>query len=85
MSWLLYAFISAAAAALTAILAKVGVEGVPSNLATAIRTLMITGFKICWRSGPVELLRHTGQPSIRGTPATVQCGVPSPGGSIGAR
>src|SRR5258707_14221916 len=44
MSWLLYAFISAAAAALTAILAKVGVEGVPSNLATAIRTIVITGF-----------------------------------------
>jgi transporter family protein len=44
MSWLLYALISAAAAALTAILAKVGVEGVPSNLATAIRTIVITGF-----------------------------------------
>ena len=44
MSWLLYAFISAAAAALTTILAKVGVEGVPSNLATAIRTIVITGF-----------------------------------------
>jgi len=44
MSWLLYALISAASAALTAILAKVGVEGVPSNLATAIRTIVITGF-----------------------------------------
>jgi bacterial/archaeal transporter family protein len=44
MSWLLYALISATAAALTAILAKVGVEGVPSNLATAIRTIVITGF-----------------------------------------
>jgi bacterial/archaeal transporter family protein len=44
MSWLLYAFISATAAVLTAILAKVGVEGVPSNLATAIRTIVITGF-----------------------------------------
>ena len=44
MSWLLYAFISAIAAALTAILAKVGVEGVPSNLATAIRTIVITVF-----------------------------------------
>ena len=44
MSWLLYAFISAAAAALTAILAKVGVEGVPSNLATAIRTSVILVF-----------------------------------------
>src|SRR3954469_13888628 len=37
-----YAFVSAGAAALTAILAKVGVEGVPSNLATAIRTVVIT-------------------------------------------
>src|SRR5436305_14400752 len=44
MSWLLYAFISAAAASRTAILAKVVVEGVPSNLATAIRTIVITGF-----------------------------------------
>src|SRR3954471_476335 len=44
MSWLLYALISAIAAALTAILAKVGVAGVPSNLATAIRTIVITGF-----------------------------------------
>jgi transporter family protein len=44
MSWLFYAFISAIAAALTAILAKVGIEGVPSNLATAIRTIVITGF-----------------------------------------
>jgi len=44
MSWLFYAGISAIAAALTAILAKVGIEGVPSNLATAIRTIVITGF-----------------------------------------
>lgn len=36
-----YAAISAAAAALTAVLAKVGVEGVPSNLATAIRTVVV--------------------------------------------
>ena len=43
MPWFVYACISAAAAALTAILAKVGVEGVPSNLATAIRTIVITG------------------------------------------
>jgi transporter family protein len=44
MSWLFFACISAIAAALTAILAKVGVEGVPSNLATAIRTIVVTGF-----------------------------------------
>jgi transporter family protein len=44
MDWLAYAFISAGAAALTAILAKIGVEGVPSTLATAIRTVIITVF-----------------------------------------
>ena len=44
MSWIFYALISAAAAALTAILAKVGVEGVPSRLATAIRTVVIVVF-----------------------------------------
>jgi transporter family protein len=44
VGWLAYALVSAGAAALTAILAKVGIEGVPSNLATAIRTIVITGF-----------------------------------------
>ena len=44
MQWLLYAFVSAVAAAATAILAKVGIEGVPSDLATAIRTIVITAF-----------------------------------------
>jgi transporter family protein len=41
MTWLLYAFISAGASALTAILAKIGVEGIPSTLATAIRSIVI--------------------------------------------
>ena len=44
MGWLVFALISAGAAALTAILAKIGIEGVPSNLATAIRTVVITAF-----------------------------------------
>ena len=44
MTWVLYACVSAVAAALTAILAKIGIEGVPSNLATAIRTVVITVF-----------------------------------------
>ncbi len=39
--WKLYAILSAVFAALTAILAKVGIKGVDSNLATAIRTLVI--------------------------------------------
>lgn len=37
-SWLLYAFLSAVFASLTAILGKVGIEGVDSNMGTAIRT-----------------------------------------------
>lgn len=39
--WKLYAFLSALFAALTAILAKLGVKGIDSNLATAIRTFFI--------------------------------------------
>jgi transporter family protein len=41
MTWVLYALISAVAAAATAILAKIGVGGVPSNVATAMRTTFI--------------------------------------------
>jgi transporter family protein len=44
MSWVVYALLSAVAAAATAILAKLGVEGVPSTLATAIRTVVVTVF-----------------------------------------
>lgn len=39
--WFLLALLSAIFAALTSILAKVGVEGVNSNLATAIRTMVV--------------------------------------------
>ena len=39
--WLLYAFLSAFFAALTTILVKLGVQGVSSNLATAVRTIVI--------------------------------------------
>src|SRR5581483_2499357 len=44
MSWLIYALLSAFFAALTAILAKIGVKNVDSNLATAIRTVIILLF-----------------------------------------
>ncbi|ALG72898.1 transporter [Azospirillum thiophilum] len=40
-SWMLWALLSACFAALTAILAKVGVEGVGSDMATLIRTGVI--------------------------------------------
>ena len=39
--WFLFALLSAVFAALTSILAKVGIEGVSSNLATAIRTVVV--------------------------------------------
>jgi transporter family protein len=44
MSWVFYAFVSALAASATAILAKIGIKGVPSNLATAVRTLVVLVF-----------------------------------------
>lgn len=44
MPWWFYALVSALAASATAILAKLGVSGVPSNLATAIRTAVILVF-----------------------------------------
>lgn len=39
--WLIFSLLSAIFAALTSILAKVGIEGVNSNLATAIRTFVV--------------------------------------------
>ena len=39
--WLILALLSAVFAALTSILAKIGIEGVNSNLATAIRTVVV--------------------------------------------
>ena len=39
--WALFAILSAVFAALTSILAKIGIEGVNSNLATALRTVVV--------------------------------------------
>lgn len=39
--WFIFALLSAVFAALTSILAKVGIEGINSNLATAIRTVVV--------------------------------------------
>lgn len=41
MMWLVFALLSAVFAALTTILAKIGIEGVNSNLATAVRTMVV--------------------------------------------
>ena len=39
--WIIFAILSAIFAALTSILAKIGIEGVNSNLATAVRTIVV--------------------------------------------
>ena len=44
--WAVYAVLSSVFAALTSILAKVGIDGVNSTLATAIRTLVVV--VMCW-------------------------------------
>ncbi|MEE1161869.1 MAG: EamA family transporter [Acutalibacteraceae bacterium] len=41
--WFVLALLSAVFAALTSILAKIGIDGVNSNLATAIRTVVVVG------------------------------------------
>jgi transporter family protein len=46
LSWLAWALLSAIFAAATALLAKVGVSGIDSNLATAIRTTVV--FVFAW-------------------------------------
>jgi transporter family protein len=44
MAWWVFALISAVFAALTAIFGKLGVEHVPSTLATAVRTVVVLAF-----------------------------------------
>lgn len=44
MNWMFYAFLSAIFAAATAILAKIGIKNINSDLATAIRTVVILFF-----------------------------------------
>ena len=53
MTWVIYAFLSAFFAALVAIFGKIGIKGVDSNLAVAIRTIIITLFAwgIVWLQG----------------------------------
>jgi len=46
MNWTSYALLSAVFAAATALLAKIGVKDVPSNLATAVRTTVVLVFAV---------------------------------------
>lgn len=48
MNWIYWSLLSALFAGATAVLAKVGVSGVDSNLATAIRTFVILVFTWCF-------------------------------------
>ena len=63
MSWLVWSVLSAVFAAATALLAKVGVEGIDSNLATAIRTSFVMVFT--WALA-LALERHRGISAISG-------------------
>ena len=65
MNWILWSLLSALFAGLTAVLAKVGVSGVNSNLATAVRTTVVLvftwafAFLTCKPSALGELSRRT--------------------------
>ena len=52
--WFIFALLSAVFAALTSILAKIGIEGISSNLATAIRTavVLVMAWVIVFITGP---------------------------------
>ena len=56
--WAVFAFGSAVFAALTSVLAKIGINGVQSNLATAVRTVVV--LVMAW--GMVFLTDGQGQP-----------------------
>lgn len=54
--WAVFALLSAVFAALTSILAKIGIDGVNSNLATAVRTvvILVMAWAIVFISGTQE-------------------------------
>ena len=68
--WAVFALLSAVFAALTSILAKIGIEGVNSNLATAIRTVVVV--LMAWgmvfltkqQSGIAEISRKSWMPRV---------------------
>ncbi|WP_347490696.1 EamA family transporter [Desulfoscipio sp. XC116] len=58
--WLVYAILSAVFASLTAILGKVGIEGIESNLGTAIRTIVVLlmAWLIVFMQGKQHEIKH---------------------------
>lgn len=63
--WAVYALCSAFFAALTSILAKVGIEGVNSNLATAVRTgvVLVMAWLVVFATGTADGLWSIGKRS----------------------
>ena len=59
-SWMIYAALSAVFAALTSILAKVGISGVESNLGTAIRTgvVLVMAWIIVFAKGKQKQIKY---------------------------
>ena len=64
--WAIYALLSAVFAALTAILAKVGIENVNSNLATAIRTIVVLlmSWAVVFITGKQNDMAHIGNRNL---------------------
>ena len=64
--WKYYALLSALFAALTAILAKIGLKGINSNLATAIRTVIILllAWGIVIFSGETRDIKHLSRQNL---------------------
>src|SRR5579859_7458250 len=66
MNWIFWALLSALFAGVTAVLAKVGVAGVDSNLATAVRTTVVLVFTwaIALATNPVASLGHLSRRTV---------------------
>ncbi|KAA6313157.1 4-amino-4-deoxy-L-arabinose-phosphoundecaprenol flippase subunit ArnE [termite gut metagenome] len=64
--WKIYALLSALFAALTAILAKVGVKGINGNVATAIRTIvvLIMAWGIVFLSGQLKNVKELSKTNL---------------------
>ena len=65
-SWLIYAVLSAVFASLTSILGKIGIDGVESNLGTAIRTgvVLVMAWLIVFVKGKQHTLRSVPQKEL---------------------
>jgi transporter family protein len=64
--WILYALLSAVFAALTSILAKIGIENINSNVATAMRTIvvLIMSWAVVFISGKGNAIANIGHKNL---------------------